>query len=140
MSTNNPPSMHTFDEPKLEAIVELMVLAAAADGEFSEEERRHFLSSVESLTDRRVAGDGLDRLVSRIEADLRAGGRHARLLAVRERLASPALRKAAFTMAAQVTAADGIIRTSEREWLLELADALEIDRDLAADMVAKIAP
>ena len=115
-----------------------MVLAAAADGEFSEQERRHFLSSVESLTDRRLSG-GLDPLVGRIEAALRSEGREARLAAVKERLPTPALRKAAFSMAAQVTAADGIIRTSEREWLMELADALEIDRDQAADLVAQIA-
>jgi hypothetical protein len=34
-------------------------------------------------------------------------------------------------------AADGIIRTSERELILDLAEGLEIDRDRAADMVKK---
>jgi tellurite resistance protein len=140
MSVTNPPSVHTFDEPKLEALVDLMYLAASADGEFSDEERRHFLRSVESLTDRRIAGDALDGLVSRIEADLRSGSREGRLAAVKERLGTPALRKIAFSMAVQVMAADGIIRTSERELLLELADALEIDRDEAADLVAQLSP
>jgi tellurite resistance protein len=132
--------VHTFDEPKLEALVDLMVLAASADGEFSDEERRHFLRSVESLTDRRIAGDALDGLVGRIEADLRSGGREGRLATVKQRLDTPALRKVAFSMAVQVMAADGIIRTSERELLLELADALEIDRDEAADLVAQLSP
>jgi tellurite resistance protein len=132
--------VHTFDEPKLEAVVELMYLAASADGEFSEEERRHFLSSVESLTDRRLAGDGLDGIVSRLEAGVRSGDREGRLAAVKERLGTPPLRKIAFSMAAQVMAADGIIRTTERELLLELAETLEIDRDEAADLVAQIAP
>jgi len=36
------------------------------------------------------------------------------------------------------TAADGIIRTSERELILDVADALEIDRDEAADLVRDI--
>ena len=43
-------------------------------------------------------------------------------------------------MAIQVTAADGIIRTSERELIMETADALEVDRDEAADLVRKLAP
>jgi tellurite resistance protein len=39
-----------------------------------------------------------------------------------------------------VTAADGIIRTSERELILETAVALEIDQDEAADLVLKLSP
>ena len=33
-----------------------------------------------------------------------------------------------------------IIRTSERELIMETADALEVDRDEAADLVRKLAP
>lgn len=140
MSTNAPPSVHSFDEPKLEALVELMFLAASADGEFSEEERQHFSSSVESLTDRRISGAAFDPLIARIEVSVREGGRDARLAAVRERLETPALRKVALSLAIQVMAADGIIRTSERELLLEIAEALEIDRDEAADLVSQLSP
>jgi tellurite resistance protein len=38
-------------------------------------------------------------------------------------------------MAVKVMAADGIIRTSEREMLLEAAASLGLDGDLAADIV-----
>jgi tellurite resistance protein len=41
-------------------------------------------------------------------------------------------------MAIQVTAADGILRTSEREFILDLAEALDVDRDEAADLVRDI--
>jgi tellurite resistance protein len=140
MSATTPPSLHAFDEPKMEALVELMFLAASADGEFSEQERQHFASSVESLTDRRISGESFERLIARIESDLREVGRARRLAAVRERLASPALRKVALALAIQVTAADGIIRTSERELLQEVAEALEIDPDDAADLVSKLSP
>ena len=40
----------------------------------------------------------------------------------------------------QVTAADGIIRTSERELILETAETLDIDRDEAADLVRDLSP
>lgn len=135
---SGPPSIRDVEEPKLEAIIELMFLAAFADGEFGDEERAHFLVSMESLTDRRVAGATLDRLVTHIVADLEAQGRAARLASVKERIGDPAARKAALGLAIQITAADGIIRTSERELILEAAEALEIDRDEAADFVAKL--
>lgn len=133
-----PPSIRDFESPKLEAIIEVMFLAAFADGDFGEEERVHFLRSIESLTDRRVGGDTLGRLVTRIVRDLESEGRAARLLSVNKRLAEPGARKAALGLAIQLTAADGIIRTSERELILEAAEALEIDRDEAADMVTRL--
>ena len=44
----------------------------------------------------------------------------------------------ALSLAIQVTAADGIIRTSERELIMETAEALEIDPGEAADLVKKL--
>ena len=76
-------------------------------------------------------------LLDRAKADLAQSGREARLLAVKERLPDAGARKVALSLAIEVTAADGIIRTSERELILETAEALDIDRDQAADLVAK---
>jgi uncharacterized tellurite resistance protein B-like protein len=123
---------------KLDALVEMMFLAASADGDFSDVERAHFLKSVESLTDGRLTQPALEELLVRAKADLEASGREARLSAVKERLPDPGARKVALSLAIQVTAADGIIRTSERELILETADALQIDRDEAADLVVKL--
>lgn len=128
-------STRDFDEPKLEALIEAMLLAALADEEFSAEERAHFASSVESLTDGRVAGAALADLLARVEAAIAAEGRDARLASVRDRLPAGAPRKVALSLAIRLMAADGIVRTSEREAILEMADALEIDRDEAADLV-----
>jgi uncharacterized tellurite resistance protein B-like protein len=139
-ASSHPPSIRDFESPKLEAIIEVMFLAAFADGDFGEEERVHFLHSIESLTDRHLEGETLGRLVSRIVKDLETEGRAARLASVNKRLAEPGARKAALGLAIQLTAADGIIRTSERELILEAAEALEIDRDEAADLVTKLTP
>jgi tellurite resistance protein len=125
---------------KLEALVEMMFLAASADGDFSGVERAHFLKSVESLTDGRLNKPTLETLLDRAKSDLDASGREARLTAVKERLPDPGARKVALSLAIQVTAADGIIRTSERELIMETADALEIDRDEAADLVTELSP
>lgn len=138
MTAHGIAPVHELDEPKLEALIEVMFLAAYADGEFSEAERKHFASSVESLTDRRVAGDGFDKLIARIEADVSAAGRDARLAHVKEILANEPARRVALSLAIQVMAADGIIRTSERELIMDMADALDIERDAAADLVQKL--
>jgi uncharacterized tellurite resistance protein B-like protein len=140
MTINAPPSIRDVEEPKLNAIIELMFLAAYADGDFGDEERVHFLKSIESLTDRRLTGETLEHLVSGIAADIEKEGRTARLASVKERLGDAGARKAALDLAIQVTAADGIIRTSERELILEAAEALDIDRDEAADLVKKLSP
>jgi len=79
-------------------------------------------------------------LLDRAKKDLDASGREARLSAVKERLPDAGARKVALALAIQVTAADGIIRTSERELIMDTAEALEIDRDEAADLVAKLSP
>jgi tellurite resistance protein len=140
MSGNNASVVQGLSNAKLEALVEMMFLAASADGDFSDVERKHFLQSVESLTDGRLGKGALETLLERAKTDLEKSGREARLSAVKERLPDPGARKVALSLAIQVTAADGIIRTSERELILETAEALEIDRDEAADLVIRLTP
>lgn len=140
MSGLDASSIQAFSNAKLEALVEMMFLAASADGEFSEVERRHFLNSVESLTDGRLSLQALEELVERAKKDLDGSGLERRLSSLKERLPDAGARRVALSLAIQVTAADGIIRTSERELILQIADALELDRNLAADLVAKLSP
>lgn len=130
--------MRDFDEPKLQALLETMMLAAYADGEFSPEEREHFKKSVESLTDGRLGGAKLELLLYQVQLGWMSQGREVRLASIKERLSDLAARKVAFSLAVQVTAADGIIRTTERELLCDMAEALAIDRDEAADLVSKL--
>jgi uncharacterized tellurite resistance protein B-like protein len=124
-----------LSEAKLEALIELMFLAASADGDFSEVERSHFAKSVELLTEGRIGGSRLDSLLSRLSQDLDESDRTARLTSVKERVPEAAARKVGLALAIQVTAADGIIRTSERELILETAETLEIDTEEAANLV-----
>jgi tellurite resistance protein len=138
MSGSNASVVQGLSSAKLDALVEMMFLAASADGEFSDVERKLFLHSVESLTDGRLAGAPLEALLARAKTDLDASGRKARLQAVKERLPDAGARKVALSLAIEVTAADGIIRTSERELILETAEALEIDPDQAADLVRRL--
>jgi uncharacterized tellurite resistance protein B-like protein len=140
MSGTDANMVQGLSNAKLEALVEMMFLAASADGDFSDVEREHFLKSVESLTSGRLAKAQLEGLLTQAKQELEASGRDARLGAVKERLPDRSARKVALSLAIQVTAADGIIRTSERELIMDTAEALEIDRDEAADLVIKLSP
>ena len=67
--------MQALGDAKLEALVEVMLLAASADGDFSEVERNHFVKSVESLTDGRIAGARLETLIKEASVALESDGR-----------------------------------------------------------------
>jgi|SRR6188768_3026622 len=129
--------LQALGEAKLEALVEAMYLAASADGEFSPVERAHFLKSVESLTDGRLPTARLAKLVAEADEALGREGRAARLQHVKSHLPDKGSRRVALAMAIQVTAADGIIRSSERELILQTAEVLEIDREEAAKLLSQ---
>ncbi|MCA9618872.1 MAG: tellurite resistance TerB family protein [Myxococcales bacterium] len=132
-----------LDEPQLEALVDTMVLAADADGELAPEERETLATNIANLASGSPYADRLSgsALHARVNASLQRigeGGREPLIDEVKQKLASGDARRAALGLAIVVTAADGIVRTSERELIMELAEALEIDPDEAADLVRDI--
>ncbi len=134
-----PGALDRFDdEPKLHALIEMMVLAASADGNFSEEERKRLEHNVLTLTSERVDAARCQAILIRLQKRLLEEGREKRLAAVKLALGDRPARKVALDLALQVMAADGVLRTSERELILETAEALDIDRSDAADMVIAV--
>jgi len=143
MTFNPRALLGTLDAPRLEAVIETMVIAAAADGELDADEREQLLASLAALTrdatdPRPAERPDMPALVDRMVRNLHEQGREARLAFVAQQLGDTAGRKAAFGLSVEVVATDGIVRTSEREFLLELAGALQIDRSEAADLVRLI--
>ena len=138
MPDTDPAFVRDLSADKLEALVEMMYLAATSDGEFSANERQEFAKSAEGLTARAVSRDQLETLIVKSEKAVLESGRDARLRAVKERLPDMSARKLALSLAIRMTAADGVIRTTERELIMETAHALGIDVELAADMVRDI--
>jgi len=124
-----------LDEPKLEALVEAMYLAAYADGDFSDIERAHFSRSVDRLTEGRISPTQFETVLRSLQDRLENTGREACIGSIRDRLTDPQLRWLAVLLAADMTAADGIIRASERQMLFELAAALEVDKREAEELV-----
>src|SRR5262245_53899652 len=87
------------NEAKLEALIETMYLAARADGELTVEERAHFVSSVQSLTERRLEGDKLDQFLDRFQSEYQKNGLKRRLAAVKARLGDQRACKLGLSMA-----------------------------------------
>jgi len=128
-------SAHTLDEPKLEALVEIMYLAAYADGDFGAQEQAHFRRSVQSLTDRKVTTEMLDQVVVRLDADRKAHGTSALIERARGQLGSPGACRVALNLAIGVVLADGTVTASERAILYDIGAALGIDRASTEQML-----
>jgi tellurite resistance protein len=132
-----------LDGDQLEALVDTMVLAADADGELDPAEVDALAANIATLAEgtkhaAQLAGEPLNQRITATRQRIAGGDRQGLIDSVKQRLADGEARQAALGLAITVTAADGIVRTSEREVILELAEALEIDRDVAADLVIDI--
>lgn len=128
-------SAHTLDEPKIEALIEIMYLAAYADGDFGPEERAHFARSVQSLTDRKVTPEVLEKIVTRLNNDRKEKGTAALIERARAQLGSPAACRVALNLAIGVIVADGKVMDSERAMLNEIGSALGVGRETTDHML-----
>ena len=138
MSTTTASPLRSLMDAQFEAILEVMFLAAIADSDVSSDEQRAFTTLLESLTDRRLSGTQLDALIVRFQQNLHDQGRGARFAAARERLTTTATRRTALALVIQIARADGVLRASERTLIFEMAEALELDRDVAEALLASL--
>jgi len=136
--TEPPASLRNLDRETLEALIEMMFLAANADEEFDDVERNEFAMNVADLSQRKIVGAEFKTLMARIESDLKTDGRTGRLAKLKTRIVDPQMREDALAIAIRMVAVDGIVRTSERDLVLEVAEALEIDGNVAADLMREL--
>ena len=121
--------------PKLEAVVELMFLAAYADGIVVVEEREVFKEHVATASHGHLSGPTIEAMLVHIGRSLEAEGREQRLAQIRDRLDSPKLRRAALSVAIRVMRADNVVNPSESAFLLRAAAALEIPSEEALELL-----
>lgn len=143
MSFDPAALLKFIDANKLAALVETMMLAAGADGEISDDERAQLARSVQDIAQRThhaeaLTADKLTRLMDDALERIVMEGRKHRIGVVKQILGDKDSRKAALGLAVRVTAADGIVRTTERELIFDLAEGLELDPDEAANLVREI--
>jgi uncharacterized tellurite resistance protein B-like protein len=127
-----------LNNEQIDSLIELMLLAASADGELSIEEIDQLQKSLLEVDELWITQIDLEKRLSQAHDRIRGANRQARLAAVKSSLSALDSRKAGLELAIRVMAADGVVRTSERELILETAEVLDVDRDVAADMVKAI--
>jgi uncharacterized tellurite resistance protein B-like protein len=126
-----------FEGPVLDALIELMFLAAAADGDVCEAERDELAANVDALTDGRLGGEALLAQLSRIAAHVQEEGREARLRAVCDRL-PPDCREDALVTMVRITMADRVLHPNERALVFEAAEVLGLDRETATAVLDEV--
>ncbi len=127
-----------LNNEQIDSLIELMLLAASADGELSIEEIDQLQKSLLEVDELWITQIDLEKRLSQAHDRIRGAERGFRLAAVKSSLSALDARKAGLELAIRVMAADGVVRTSERELILETAEVLDVDRDVVADMVKAI--
>jgi tellurite resistance protein len=124
--------------PKVEALIEAMVLAAMVDGELAPQESSKLIATIEALTNKKLSGEGLGKRIEALSTLTKREGRPARMSAVAARLAAGKPRETALMVAAAITAADGKLEGKENEFLADLGEALEISTERAVELIERV--
>lgn len=124
---------------ELLAIVELMFLMAAVDGEVADDELRELQASVSALVDMQaVEGFELRSMIDDLTAKLAAEGWKARLDGAAARVRAPDAKHFAFQLAAGVAFVDDFVAHAEAAALDSLARALDLTKDESQQLLRDV--
>jgi uncharacterized tellurite resistance protein B-like protein len=122
------PEQERKDE--LLAIVEVMFLMAAVDGEISSDEIQELRASMHALEDmQEVGGVGLEEVMKDLAQKLETDGWKARLEDAASRIRAPEARQFAFQLAAGVAFVDDFVAHAEAAAIDSLAKAFGFTRE-----------
>jgi uncharacterized tellurite resistance protein B-like protein len=130
-------SLASLEIPRLEAVVELMFLAAYSDGTVSDLEREEMSAQVVAGVDGMINAATIKAMLVYIEDALAQEGREARFASIRRRLGEPKMKLAALATAVKILKADQVVNPHEMAWLVRAADALGVEID---DALALLRP
>ena len=124
---------------ELLAIVEVMFLMAAVDGEISADEVDELRASVNALADMQmVGGIRLDETMKDLSQKLADDGWNARLREASSRIRAPEARVFAFQLAAGVAFVDDFVAHAEAAAIDSLAQALELEKDESQALLREV--
>jgi uncharacterized tellurite resistance protein B-like protein len=123
-------------EPEVDAMVEVMLLAAFADGSIGQAESAIIKQSLLAADELWINHVDLETRMERAKQRMDETSREERLLKLRTMLPWPEQRVVAIKLATRIVAADGVIDSSERELILQAAEALGVRGDIAAELDA----
>jgi tellurite resistance protein len=138
MLTNRAEILANLTDPQIDALIELMLLAASADGTLDDSELAQLRKSLLEVDELWLTHIALEERLSNAKRHLTGHSRADRWSLLKTVLPEIDQRTLALELAVQVMLADGILRTTERELILEAAEALDVDGNTAADLVKQV--
>jgi uncharacterized tellurite resistance protein B-like protein len=128
----------TLADGEIDALIEIMLLAAYADGSLDYAEIATLKKSLRSVDETWLSHIDLEKRITDAKRRIDTETREIRLAKLRPLLPWPEQRLLALKLAIRIVAADGIVHPSERELVLQVAESLGIRDELAADLVGKM--
>ena len=116
-----------------EALTAISVLAVAADGQISEAERQTLAAN----HIRWFGSYGAEHFLQLFKKVLELSSQYspAEVFAAAKNALTPGLRETAFAIAADLVLVDGVFTPEEKEFLVELSEALEISGDTGKKII-----
>jgi uncharacterized tellurite resistance protein B-like protein len=130
-------SLASLEINKIEALLEMMFLAAYADGEVSAAERAAFKAQILVGTEGQLQVAMVEMIMRQVEEALVHDGREERFAAIRQRIPEERMRRAALEIAGRILRADGELHVDEVAFLGRAAEALGLDPSVAHEILAK---
>jgi uncharacterized tellurite resistance protein B-like protein len=137
MLTLNFKPIAEFEKSQIDALVELMLLTASADGILAIAELKQLKQNLLEVGSNRVSEVQLDECIAAARKRIAESPRNACINDIKVALPDPQQRRAALEFALSIVTADGVIRMSEHEMLVELAQKLEVDSAFAGDLILR---
>jgi len=119
-------------EPETDALVEVLLLAALADGSLAQAESAVIKRALLSVDELWLNHIDLEKRMAKARVRIEAESQEARLTKLRTMLPWPEQRALALKLAIQIVEADGVVQSSERQLIMEAAQALGVRGDIAA--------
>jgi tellurite resistance protein len=129
-------SLASLEMDKLSACIELMFLAAYADGVVDASERDAFEKLAAEVTRGQLRAEVVRAVLSHFEGRAVVPDRDARVRDIAARLPDPRMRRAVFSLAADIAKADGKLTAEEQSFLSEVGAAFELPQEEIAKIAA----
>jgi uncharacterized membrane protein YebE (DUF533 family) len=123
----------TIELTSSEALTAISVLAVAADGQISEAERQTLAANHIRLFGS-YSGEQFQDLFKKV-LNLSSQYSPAEVFAAAKTALTPQLRATAFAIAADLVLVDGIFTQEEKEFLVELSEALDISHEMGKKII-----
>jgi tellurite resistance protein len=130
--------LSSVSEEELEAFVQVVVLVAYADGDLSEREEQVLAKNVLELAGDRLDDAHLQELMVELPPLSRSSNnwRRDRVLELKKKLPSAALRNEAFRLAVEVARSDDKIGLREGRMLVNIVTELDVDGEFVKKVLA----